>query len=491
MAEPILPGQPKPPVKRDPGQLTKVIVLIALVVLLIVGILIPIKLVPNAFSSLSNRISNIFRWSPRVTLSTEPTDIRNGVPFTLSWGGATRTNGSYSLTYDCTEGVRLETSIVQQYEPISCNVPYFFSAQENKIPLTLYSDVKNVSDVPFTLSFLANDSSEATTIGTTVLTVTNSTIGQVPPVATTTPPAPSTGGQATSTQPKPKPKPTTPSSGTITRQNRVSNPNGTPDLVVRVLARGYINRVTGVFTPASSLPSNQPAAIKFEVANFGDKNTGTWTFHADLPSQTNPSYDSPVQQNLGPGDSIVYTLAFENLNPNQVNRLNLFVDPKNYIYERSEANNNISVDIFNTNYSNGVISGGTIIVGTQGRADLTITQLQTGIIERSSNLFYSTQYFDADDRAGVRFTVKNIGDRESGSWTYRIDYPSSYNSNYLSDRQISLRPGEQATFTFGFDNAQSGNINIYVDSNNEVTELREDNNFRYTTVRNFDYDYNY
>jgi hypothetical protein len=70
----------------------------------------------------------------------------------------------------------------------------------------------------------------------------------------------------------------------------------------------------------------------------------------------------------------------------------------------------------------------------------------------SDNTFTPAAAFTMDSRAGLRFTVTNIGTKRSDVWTYAIELPEG---RYESDSQTPLEPGEQALYTVGFDFPES------------------------------------
>ena len=70
----------------------------------------------------------------------------------------------------------------------------------------------------------------------------------------------------------------------------------------------------------------------------------------------------------------------------------------------------------------------------------------------SGNVFTPAAAFNRDSRAGLRFTVTNVGTKRSDVWTYAIELPEG---RYESDPQTPLEPGEQALYTVGFDFPES------------------------------------
>jgi hypothetical protein len=462
--------------KKEPNTWVKVIVLLALIVLLIIGILLPIKLVPNAVTEVKDFFSSIFNRS-KVTLSVDKDELKSGEPFTLSWDGSTRTNGSYIFSYPCIDGVNVETSVNQPFEKVTCDTQYYFSPSTNEIELTITTQEAHSTDIPVILSFLNNSDTDAKEIGDLTLTVINDTIEDTSgETATTTPVTPVVPLKpaATSTPSTPKPATTTPVktpaqpsayTGTVKSAHRVSNPNGTADLYVAIIATGYLND-NAVFVRSQTVRSDMRAAVKFIVTNVGDKNSGSWNFTASLPSRTNPTYTAINRPNLGPDDSIEYVLGFENLNSAYENTVTITVDPQNYVPETTDVNNTASAKIINS--QNGTYP--TPDYPTYGKADL---------VARVVSATYN------NNTATIRFEVQNMGGTESGSFRFRANLPTYSNNEYVSGYQNSLKAGEKVYFNLSFSDLQNyGNnyTNITVDPYNEVNESNENNNSIQATV---------
>jgi len=70
----------------------------------------------------------------------------------------------------------------------------------------------------------------------------------------------------------------------------------------------------------------------------------------------------------------------------------------------------------------------------------------------SGNTFTPSAAFTMGSRAGLRFTVTNIGTKRSDIWSFVIDLPEG---RYESGSQTPLEPGEQALYTVGFDFPES------------------------------------
>ncbi len=353
------PLQPQPEQKPTPkpkpaGTFAKVLVLIALVVLLVVGILLPIKLVPNALTTAGDGLAFLFTGKKPITLSTDVSDIKSGSQFTLKWDDKNTRSGTYVFSYTCQSGVRLLTTVNQPNEEIHCDAPFYINAEQRSIILTPISDVNRFVDIPITLSFLGKNQSEPTKLTDALISVTNTYLadnrGSNPQQTSTSTPSspvnPATTTPATPITPRPSS-----STGTQVVRNSsrpVSNPNGRADLNIILISTGYVNVYTNQFVPSYTVPANGRAAIQFQVVNSGDKNTGAWSFRAVLPSSTHPTYTSVAQQNLGPGDYIVYTLSFDNFYRSGTQNLSITVDPNSYVSD-SNRNNNVLTTTLRSN----------------------------------------------------------------------------------------------------------------------------------------------
>jgi hypothetical protein len=460
--------------KKKPSTGLKITVLVILIVLLAVGILLPIKLVPNAVSSIASSISSFFVGKQEVKLTVDKSEINTGESFTLNWDGKLQTDGTYSLTYECTTGVRVETSINQPNETIACGTPFYFSPTQNSVTLTPFSEANRYSDVKLSLGFLENGASTIDALGETNVTVTNTNIPELNS-ATTTPDTtvteePSQPATPSDEEPEDSEEPAV--------STPVSNPNGMADLEVRPIATGYLD-AQGNFVPSGSVAPHQQAVVKFAIVNVGDKNTGTWNFTVAIPSQTDPRFDSGTQQNLGPGDRIEYTLGFNNINNSASNIVTITADASNYVTERSKANNTARMYVVNT-------QGTGAVTGT-GKADLVVRILDTGVINRSNNSYTQSTTANAGDRVGVRIEIENIGTVASGGWRFQASLPTadSNNSNFNSENYQSLNPGQKITLTVGFEslrNQGSNLISVFVDSSAQVSESNESNNNASATI---------
>lgn len=81
----------------------------------------------------------------------------------------------------------------------------------------------------------------------------------------------------------------------------------------------------------------------------------------------------------------------------------------------------------------------------QGRTDLSVRFLDTGMI---TNETFTTGAVRSGDQGAIRFEVKNLGTKTSGTWSYSVTLPTG--SRYESSAQLPLKPNERAVLTIGF-----------------------------------------
>lgn len=87
---------------------------------------------------------------------------------------------------------------------------------------------------------------------------------------------------------------------------------GLPDLTVTINATGYLTAASaGSFVASSTIPSGSRPAVHFTIKNIGTNTTGLWRWSASIPTQSAYIFQSQSQQSLNPGDSIEYTLGFD------------------------------------------------------------------------------------------------------------------------------------------------------------------------------------
>lgn len=88
--------------------------------------------------------------------------------------------------------------------------------------------------------------------------------------------------------------------------------SGLSDLIVTINAVGYLTTSSpDSFVASSTVPAGGRAAVNFTIKNIGTNVVSPWRFSATIPTQSSYLYYSQPQQLLAPGDSIDYTLGFD------------------------------------------------------------------------------------------------------------------------------------------------------------------------------------
>lgn len=165
--------------------------------------------------------------------------------------------------------------------------------------------------------------------------------------ATTTP--------ATSTPVKPialAPKPVTPTPGPAASSTYpITNPTnptptGLPDFIVIIKNVGYLATSSAdSFIASSTVPSGNRPAVSFSIKNVGTNVSGPWRFSASIPTQSSYIFQSPPQQALGPGDSIDYTLGFDQANKGAGQTISITANFDHTVAESNPNNNSASTKI--------------------------------------------------------------------------------------------------------------------------------------------------
>jgi len=117
-----------------------------------------------------------------------------------------------------------------------------------------------------------------------------------------------------------------------------------PDLSLRILARGSVNRQTGQFFETQNVYEGDRAAVRFEVENQGATQSGIWEYIATLPGGSNV-YRGSNEMSLLPGQKISYTVTYDARRLDAYQNIVIQLDPSNIISEKNEGNNSASTVI--------------------------------------------------------------------------------------------------------------------------------------------------
>lgn len=268
-----------------------------------------------------------------------------------------------------------------------------------------------------------------------------------------------------------------------------------PDLAVSILSRGIISKTTGQYIETNNFTTSDTVSIKFKVENRGLCNTGSWNFRAEMPSN-NATDQLRTVSNAGAipaGRAVTGQANFDSPRAGSSNVV--FTVTDNSGRDGNTSNNTATSALVVTNNGtsgngNNGGNGGVITTG-DGRADLSVRILQTGILSYNNQFVPASTVngttgafggnFRTGDRVAVQFEITNQGRSASGMWNFRAEltgngYPAkSYNNPQY---EASIPAGGRAVYTIAFDNIQIGSntITIFLDNLNQVNEFNEGNN---------------
>ncbi|MCA9355765.1 hypothetical protein KC865_04465, partial [Candidatus Kaiserbacteria bacterium] len=296
-----------------------IIVLIAWLSIQLVNVL------PGAFSSLASLAEGINQGQRLNTndtsdatenpllVSSDNTLISAGDSVNISWG-KTETQGSFTFSYKCREGVAVDITNIEGIRNIACDTNYNVG-DVNSLTLTIDSEKDRYSDVEYTVSFLATNDTTPRNSGSASITVVNSERKSV--FAT------DDNGDASTktefeTEEETDTETTTDTVATVaTKPSKptyeqkfiytipVSDPNGRTDLSTKFLNLGTIK--SGAFY-TGPIKQNSNGAIQFEVINLGSKTSKEWDFKVTLPDGS--TYSSEKQKPLKPNERAVLAVGF-------------------------------------------------------------------------------------------------------------------------------------------------------------------------------------
>ena len=324
------------------GTAVKILAVLGLVVILFValyGALSAIRSIPNVWQSMGSAftsITSVFDGETNLNIVANPQTAVSGQPVTLSWNNFDDKNGSYLFSYECADGVNFEilfpTGGAKSFA--FCDNQTNILVNNNSVNVVATLNNQDFLVVPVAVSFTKNGSDKISALGTynlAVLKPTDNTTGK----DTTDKDKPKTGTTNTNTNN------TNATTKVVTTTSNRQNLYGLPDLSVRILETGIINRYTGLFGASSYISSSDRVGIKFEVSNIGTNVANSWRFNASLPTNPYQLYPGGVQNPLYPGDKIQFTIGFDNIQQRSGNQVTINIDPDNTIIESSESNNTL------------------------------------------------------------------------------------------------------------------------------------------------------
>jgi len=296
--------------KNGVGTLGNVITILVFVAIITVGLwgaISAVRLAPRMFGS----ITKTFRGDSPIELALPSSTLVSGELFTLSWKDEKRDGGLYTISYVCTDNFEMKAPMSgETFGHIPCDTPYAMPGTKTYIDLIPVLKSGERAEVPLSISYISREGEQETEGSTSIVVISNGIVEQPEVRATETP---------------------------VTIP--IIKPAGTPDLTIRTVTLGVIDPMTGVFIPKNTFGSYETVSFKFDVANRGDGRAGAWTFSTDFPTQSSSQYNPPVQQPLGPGDHIEFTLNFSQP---RTGTISINLDTNNSVAESNEYNNSLT-----------------------------------------------------------------------------------------------------------------------------------------------------
>jgi hypothetical protein len=208
--------------------------------------------------------------------------------------------------------------------------------------------VNGIGSAAVYLGSVFNPAPEDAALSVVPTATTTLPFGTATSTATTTV-ATNTATSATTRPYRPVPSAGTPSSGTYQIGGSTTTPatlHGLPDLIVTIDSIGYLSAASAnTFVASSTVPSGNRPAVKFTIKNIGTNQTGMWRFSASIPTSTFYNYQSQLQQSLFPGESIEYTLGFDQANPGSNKMISITANFDHAVGESNENNNSASAQL--------------------------------------------------------------------------------------------------------------------------------------------------
>lgn len=268
--------------------------------------------------ALWNSISSLFGGSvsKTLTISLSNSQVVSGTATTVNWNHNAK-NGTYAFAYECTTGASIDVPVASGgYTSLPCNNMYVVAASAAHAVQIKPKTGTSTSTIPFSVTYRDEKGVAGANAQATV---------------TVTPTPQNNGG----------------GSGNNGGSNGGGNSGGSTtvykaDLSVRLISFGIM--LGDTFTPTTSINPGDTVAIRFEIKNSGNKASSAWRFRATLPADPTYVYDSVVQQSLGAGDYVVYTLKFTNLAQGG-GIISVVADSTSAVAESNELNNGMTYQV--------------------------------------------------------------------------------------------------------------------------------------------------
>lgn len=297
------------------GKIFTVILLIGVIVFFAWSAVQIVKLLPSAISSLASLADTVHNYKPEkysISVTPEKNAINSSETINITWND-NKTNGSYTFSYECKDGVAVDISYSdKEFSSIACGSAHDLGATD-RIKMKVDSEKNRFSEMTYTISYFQKNDESSSTSQTNTISIINQNIAETATEATST--STDTTSSTIDNTPatvKPVTKPTEISKPVVSApvyiyEIPISNPNGITDLTLSNLKIGTTYKVRG-FVNTEVITKNVSGAIQFTVHNTGTKTSEDWTFAVTLPG--NIEYVSSAQKPLKPNERAVLTIEF-------------------------------------------------------------------------------------------------------------------------------------------------------------------------------------
>jgi hypothetical protein len=293
-----------------------------------------------------------FGGSDKLATITNTETVNSGEGVDIAWTlgeDARNAEGStLSFAYACKAGayIKVLDADIDGYRAIPCNAPYPIKTTDTKFSMIPVLTNIDTAKIAYALTYTPTDG-DTQVVNDTITISKNGSVAIKPAPTEVSEPKITIPAVTTPIKTKPavvpqikdgtvarelvahtatKPAPRIIKKKTVTTivPVRRSDPNGLPDLSVKVLE---VRPVAG-----------GKVAVKFEVSNLGTKLVNGWTFAATLPTKPTYTYVSEAQGTLYAGERAEMLITFDKLKRG-TNSLLITVDAQNAILETVETNN--------------------------------------------------------------------------------------------------------------------------------------------------------
>lgn len=339
----------QPTVNTEHNPALNVFAVLGFIALLIIGLWSVIQLVQQGsrlISGMNTGTSNSLSLSllgSGVAFNLDSTKLTSETPTTINFRVGSKTDSVLAFSYACRENFYFEVQTGENTAyAIPCNAPYALDKESSALTLIPILNASMDIEVPVTLSLTPVSGNSITDSATfTIAPARDTQITQrdeVVPVL----PVVSVPKNTVVTEAVVVPEP---AKEVITKMVPVkkSNPEGLPDLTVKIVKIGVRN-ADGDVVAKSNFSANDAPVVEFEVTNMGTKVASGWKFSADLPTNPAYTYESPAQAALYAGAVANLSMSFDKL-VSGTGMVRITIDPKNSLVEAVETNNGAAKQI--------------------------------------------------------------------------------------------------------------------------------------------------